>query len=125
MQHLPHPFDTFHQEIKPGQYKAFVDDDDPYPLKGVTYPVAYGYIPGYIAQDGHELDVFVGSGEINGYILVHRPELSDGEHKIYVKVTDQEEAAILDQFQPVLLANGRYETPEDLMAAIKPFEKQL
>jgi inorganic pyrophosphatase len=49
-----------------GSHKVFVEDGDTsewrdYPLKGVTYPVDYGYIEGYKSEDGEDLDIFVGS----------------------------------------------------------------
>ena len=51
-----------------GSYKKFADTLEEYPILGVTFPVHYGYIDGYIGEDTHDLDVFVGSGEIHGII---------------------------------------------------------
>lgn len=57
-----------------GSYKSFETENDAvwnsYPLKGVTYPVDYGCIDGYKGEDEAELDIFVGSGDKNGYIKV-------------------------------------------------------
>ncbi len=113
------PFDGFRVEKKAGDYKDFGD----YPLKGVTYPVDYGDIEGYLGEDGANLDVFMGAhGSNSGYIKVSRPELADGEHKFYLKVTDDEERMILEQFAPVLIASHRFETDDELQAAIEPFK---
>jgi hypothetical protein len=122
MELLP-PFDTFKIEKHAGEYKDFGTNSD-YPLKGVTYPVDYGDIQGYIAEDGANLDLFVGnSNTIDnfGYIKVFRPELTNGEHKIYIHMTDEDESAMLKEFEPVLIAHGRYETTDALLAAIEQF----
>jgi inorganic pyrophosphatase len=59
-----------------GSYKSFEIENDPvwkdYPLKGVTYPVDYGYIENYRSEDNQDLDVFVGTGESNGYMKIWR-----------------------------------------------------
>lgn len=55
---LQPPFDTFKIEKHAGEYKDFGASED-YPLKGVTYPVDYGDIQGYVAEDGANLDLFV------------------------------------------------------------------
>lgn len=120
------PFDSFRLEKRAGEYKDFgTGPTNPYPLKGVTYPVDYGDIPGYIGEDGADLDIFLGKdGSINGYIVVDRPELPAGEHKFYVNVTDVEEQKILEEFKPVLLSSGRFDSREDLITALRPFKKQ-
>jgi hypothetical protein len=115
------PFDSFRVEKQAGEYKDFGDVGD-YPLKGVTYPVAYGDIEGYVGEDGANLDIFMGNqGKVCGYIKVFRPELADGEHKFYLNVTDEEEQAILEQFAPVIMKGHRFETEDELYAAIEPF----
>jgi hypothetical protein len=126
MQKLPPSFDTFRLEKKAGEYKDFnLPDGDPYPLKGVTYPVDYGDIAGYLGEDGHNLDIFLGrTGEINGYILVSRPDLVDGEHKFYVNVTESEEKAILNEFGPTILGQGRYDSMSKLLDAIQKFAQR-
>jgi hypothetical protein len=125
MNQLHPPFNTFRLEKHAGEYKDFeVPEDDPYPLKGVTYPVDYGDIPGYVGEDGDDLDVFVGSGSLSGYLWVSRPDIEVGEHKFYVQLTEDEEAAVLKEFGPVVLATGRLDTFEALLAAIEPFKKQ-
>lgn len=123
MSELLSPFDTFRHEIPAGSYKSFgIPDNDPYPLKGVTYPVEYGDIPGYVGEDGDDLDVFVGSGSLYGFIQVWRPDVPT-EHKFYVNLTEDEEAAVLKAFEPVLETSGRYESYSELLAAIQPFQK--
>ena len=121
---LPEPFDTFRLEKKPGEYKDFqVAEDDPYPLKGVTYPTEYGDIEGYTGEDGHPLDLFVGTGDLLGYFQMYRPELEDDiEHKFYVNLTGEEEAAVLEAFRPVVRGHGRFETLNELRGAIEPFK---
>lgn len=86
-----------------GSYKSFVDEDEPssYPLKGVTYPVDYGYIDGYTAEDNAELDVFVGSGILCGYLIVWRLDVPT-ETKMILNVTEQEMHEITQVFAPVL-----------------------
>jgi hypothetical protein len=121
---LPVPFDSFRLEKKPGEYKNFhVAEGDPYPLKGVTYPTAYGDIDGYTGEDGHTLDVFVGTGNLFGYFTVHRPDVEGNvEHKFCLNLSQREESLVLEAFQPVLLEHDRYDTFEALVEAIQPFK---
>lgn len=88
-----------------GSYKSFNIEGDPvwssYPLKGVTYPVDYGYIDGYIAEDGAELDIFVGTGNISGYIIVWRIDVPT-ETKMFVNLTIEELELVKKEFAPVL-----------------------
>lgn len=123
---LRSPLDTFRLEKRAGEYKAFVaSDDDPYPLKGVTYPTDYGDIAGYTAEDGAGLDLFVGTDKngLLGFIKVWRPELPNGETKIFTNVTESEEAAILEAFEPVLTDHGRFDNISSLQQAIKQFKQ--
>ena len=120
------PFDNFRLEKSAGEYKDFqLSDDDPYPLKGVTYPVDYGDIPNYIGEDGADLDVFLGSGTIHGFMKVNRPELPNGETKFLVNVTEDEATAIFKAFESVLASNGLFDSYDDLLGAIKRFEKHI
>lgn len=122
VENLPQPFDTFRVEKHAGEYKDFGNVGSDYPLRGVTYPVDYGDIEGYTAEDGANLDLFVGKdGEFCGYITVFRPELPNGEHKFYVQLTEGEEQAVLREFAPVLLEHSRFKTIQNLVAAIEPF----
>lgn len=122
---LPAPFDTFRLEKKAGEYKDFgVSPDSSYPLRGVTYPVDYGDIAGYIGEDGANLDVFLGHrGNIHGFIKVYRPELPAGEHKFYAWLTEQEEAWLIEEFKPVIVESGRFATLDELLRAIQHFKE--
>lgn len=121
---LEPPFNTFRLEKHAGEYKDFgVSADSSYPLRGVTYPVDYGDIEGYQGEDGANLDIFMGrEGTISGYLKVMRPELPDGEHKFYVNLTEDEEAAVLKEFAPVILEHGRFKNTDELTVAIQPFQ---
>lgn len=121
---LDPPFDTFRVEKHAGEYKDFGNaDDTTYPLKGVTYPVDYGDIEGYTTEDGANLDLFVGvDGGACGFFRVFRPELPDGEHKFYINLTEEEEASVLEQFAPVIIERGRFDTVSELIGAIQQFK---
>ncbi len=88
-----------------GSYKSFETENDPlwndYPLKGITYPVDYGYADGYKGEDGHELDFFVGTGSLNGYIKVWRKDVPI-ETKFIRGATEVEWNEIVKAFQPVI-----------------------
>jgi hypothetical protein len=119
------PFTRFRLEKRIGEYKDFhLGADNAYPLAGVTYLVDYGDIGGYVAEDGADLDLFVGGKEDGfvGYIRVARPELKSGETKVYIDLSETEEAAVLTAFQLVLLSYGRYASYDELMRAIAPFK---
>ncbi|HRH31648.1 MAG TPA: hypothetical protein PK950_03200 [Candidatus Paceibacterota bacterium] len=92
-------------ENQKGTSKLFVDDDEisTYPLKSVIYPVDYGSIKGYIGEDGDDLDIFIGSGELAGYIKVWRLDVPE-EVKFFIQVTPKEVEEIKAAFKPVLLA---------------------
>lgn len=89
-----------------GSYKSFDTEDDPiwstYPLKGVTYPTDYGSLEGYVGEDGDNLDVFVGTGTLFGYIKVWRLDVPI-ETKILARVSEEELTKIKEAFQPVLV----------------------
>ena len=90
-----------------GSYKSFESDDptdNPYPLKGVTYPVDYGYIDGYVGEDGADLDIFVGTGDKAGYIKVWRLDVPE-ETKFFINLTEGELESVVLTFKPVLLDN--------------------
>ena len=88
-----------------GSYKSFEIEGDPiwkdYPLSGVTYPVDYGCINGYKSEDDQDLDVFVGSGGINGYIKIWRCDVPI-ETKFVIGVTEKEWDEIINIFNPVI-----------------------
>lgn len=99
-----------------GSYKSFEIENDPvwkdYPLVGVTYPVDYGYIKGYASEDGHDLDVFVGSRTLNGYIKIWRYDVPI-ETKSVMNVTENEWQAIASIFKPVLRENKIFNTKRE------------
>jgi hypothetical protein len=88
-----------------GTYKSFGIEGDEvwktYPLKGVTYPVDYGSIEGYQGEDGADLDVFVGTGDVSGYIVVWRLDVPT-ETKMFINLTLGELEAVKKEFDPVL-----------------------
>jgi hypothetical protein len=110
-----------------GTYKSFGTEGDAiwssYPLKGVTYPVDYGYIEGYTAEDEADLDVFVGTGKSCGFIKVWRLDVPI-ETKMVVNVTDSEWQAILDAFCPVLKEKNKFKTGEELLPFIEQFKNK-
>ncbi|MDB5163894.1 MAG: hypothetical protein JWS12_512 [Candidatus Saccharibacteria bacterium] len=124
MNTLPPPFDSFRLEKRPGEYKDFqIEDGDPYPLKGVTFPTNYGDIAGYTGEDNHPLDLFIGTGELLGYIIMYRPDIEgDLEHKFYLNLTEDEETSVLKEFEPVLRGHGRFKSLDELQKAIEPFK---
>ncbi len=112
---LEPPFNSVVIENETGTYKDFhLKPGDTYPLSGVTYPVDYGYLPGYIGEDGHDLDIFVGTelrGKL-GHFTVWRGDVPE-EHKYYVAMQDDELSSVLEVFAPVLIKN----TPMDCTLA--------
>ncbi len=99
---------NIHIENPAGTYKSFEDDSSPesqrYPLKGVTYPVDYGYADGHEGEDGAELDMFVDSGDLNGFIKVWRLDVPE-ETKFFTNVTQEELDKIIEAFKPVLISS--------------------
>lgn len=109
-----------------GSYKDFETKGDPvwgnYPLEGVTYPVDYGYIDGYKSEDGHDLDVFVGSGNQVGYIKVWRYDVPE-ETKIILNCTAGEVEQILATFKPALVHHEIFTTKADWLKTLEKFKK--
>jgi hypothetical protein len=122
---LTEPLNTFVVDVPANQYYDFeLPLDSTYPLKGVTYPVDYGNIPGYTAEDGHELDFFIGlhpDGEI-GYVLVDRGEHTPNEHKFYAGLTAEQVQEVLDQLKPVLIKSEKIIGMEALQEMIEPYK---
>src|SRR5688500_16476752 len=86
-----------------GSYKKFADSLDEYPILGVTYPTHYGYIEGFASEDGHDLDVFIGNGDIYGKLKINRDDVPGGiETKFLLGISQDELAAIKEQFAPVI-----------------------
>lgn len=122
---LPAPLNTFVVDVPANQYYDFeLEPGSTYPLAGVTYPVDYGNIPGYIAEDTHELDLFVGNqldGEI-GFVIVERGDNNPNEHKFYVGLTPKEVEKVINELEPVLVAHDKIPDINTLVAAIAVFK---
>src|SRR4051812_48262438 len=90
---LPSPLNSFQLDVPANRYYDFeVPASRNYPLRGVTYPVDYGHTPSHTAEDGHELDLFVGNSAngLCGAIIVDRGESIPNEKKFYVALAAQE-----------------------------------
>ncbi len=86
-----------------GSYKKFADTLDEYPILGVTFPTHYGYIDGYMSEDGDDLDVFIGSGNLYGKLEVNRDDVPGGvETKIMLYLTQEEYNHIETTYKPVI-----------------------
>jgi len=109
-----------------GSYKSFETEGDPlwqdYPLKGVTYPVDYGFIRGYQSEDGHDLDVFRGTGNLNGHIRIWRCDVPI-ETKFALSVTNNEWAEIKNAFAPVIKESVLFESDDELKSELEKFRK--
>lgn len=107
-----------------GSYRSFEIENDPvwkkYPLAGVTYPVDYGYLEGYKSEDGHDLDVFVGTGLLNGYIKIWRCDVPI-ETKVVWHVSESEFDGILKTFGPVLREHKILATEADFEKFLAAF----
>lgn len=112
-------------ENSKGSYKSFEIEGDPvwkdYPLAGVTYPVDYGYVEGYKSEDGHDLDIFVGSGNLNGYIKVWRYDVPI-ETKFVTNVTMGEWDEIIKTFSPVIKEQMIFESRDNFERAIAVYK---
>ncbi|MSR79055.1 MAG: hypothetical protein EXS59_02835 [Candidatus Taylorbacteria bacterium] len=110
-----------------GSYKSFEIENDPvwkdYPLAGVTYPVDYGYIKGYQSEDGQDLDVFKGSGDLNGYIKIWRCDVPI-ETKIAMNVTQKEWNEVIKTFVPVIKEKVLFNTGSDLDNFLLQYKKE-
>lgn len=105
---LPSPLNTIIIENKTGSYKDFKTDGK-YPLEGANFFADYGYIPGYIGEDGHDLDFFVGDdleGKC-GYFTVWRSNEVPAEHKYFVCMNESQLTKTLKEYEPVLTGEPR------------------
>lgn len=120
---LPAPLNIIVIENKRGTHKDFHASSD-YPLKGVTYPVDYGYLPGYLGEDKVDLDFFVGNKNpgICGYIRVSRPDTENGETKFFTNVISEDIKAICEAFKPVLLESHIYSSADELLGSLVTFK---
>jgi lactoylglutathione lyase len=86
-----------------GSYKKFADSLDEYSILGVTFPTHYGYIKGYISEDNHDLDVFVGNGSLFGFIKIKRDDVPGGiETKVFLHISKDEYTEIENAYMPVI-----------------------
>jgi len=123
---LPAPLNTIVIENERGTYKDFHASSD-YPLKGVTYPVDYGYLPGYLGEDKADLDFFVGSEEagLSGFVRVSRPDTENGETKFFINMSASDVEKVNEAFKPVLLESHTYPVQKELFGALEPFKTNL
>ena len=122
---LPNPLSNFVVDVPYDTYYDFeLEPDSTYPLKGVTYPVDYGNIPSYTAEDNHELDLFVGNAldGASGYIVVQRGEKIPDEHKFYAALTEKEVHKVLEQLKPVLVEHKQFDNLSELLEMIEQFK---
>ncbi len=87
-----------------GSYKKFAESLDEFPILGVTFPTHYGYIKGYVSEDMHDLDVFLGNGNLHGYLKILRDDVAQGhiETKVFTHVSLDELKKIELAYAPVL-----------------------
>jgi len=109
-----------------GSYKSFEIENDPvwkdYPLAGVTYPVDYGYIEGYKSEDNHDLDVYEGSGSLNGYFKVWRYDVPL-ETKVAFNVSQMEWDSIVEIYKPVIKEMGLFKSKEEFESFLEMYKK--
>lgn len=83
-----------------GSYKKFKAG---YPVSGVTFPTHYGYIQNYASEDNRDLDVFLGNGDLFGFIVMYRPSCPDNkETKTFIQISEKELNAIKKAYEPVI-----------------------
>lgn len=109
-----------------GSYKSFRSSNHPeydsYPLAGVTYPVDYGYIEGYESEDGEDLDIFRGNGDVYGFMRMWRLDTPE-ETKFIMQTTKEEFDEIIEIFKPVLLEHKSLKK-DQFLEELKKFESK-
>ncbi len=109
-----------------GSYKSFEIESDPvwkdYPLAGVTYPVDYGYIEGYKSEDDHDLDVFIGTGKMNGYFKVWRYDVPL-ETKFAIGVTENEWNEIVSIYNPVINEKKVFVSEDEFRKTLESYKR--
>jgi hypothetical protein len=112
---------TFVIENLRGSYKKFADTLDEYPILGVTFPTHYGYIEGYTGEDAHDLDVFIGSGDLHGIMRVNRDDVEGGiETKFIIYVTEKEFEEIKETYA-LVINEMKQMTEESIIELIPKF----
>ncbi|MDG2070288.1 MAG: hypothetical protein P8J55_00820 [Pseudomonadales bacterium] len=59
----------------------------------VVYPLGYGYLDNTVGGDGHEIDIWVGSGaadNVTGVVVTVNLEKRDAEQKLLISCGDAE-----------------------------------
>lgn len=105
-----------------GSYREFAPPGSTYPLKGVTYPTDYGYLPGYQGEDESELDLFRGTGKQHGSFRVRRDDVPGGETKFMTDMTPKERRAVLRAYRPVLQGRASSFDEAGLWQAMQQFK---
>ena len=109
-------------ENKKGTFKTLEDEDDDgmykYPLKGVTFPVDYGFIDGYKGEGGSPLHVFVGSGTLFGSFQIWSYDVPL-ETQMVMNVTQKEWDEIIAEYKPVIKGEPKFFKDKE------EFEKEL
>lgn len=107
-----------------GAYKKFADSLEEFPILGVTFPTHYGYIKGYASEDNHDLDVFLGSGTIHGFMKVNRNDVPGGiETKILLCVTNQEFEQIKQAYK-VIIHQIEILTEPEILQYLQQFKRE-
>ena len=83
----------------------------------IIYPLDYGYVPGTLATDGHEVDVFVGSADTGlvGLLLTTDYRRDDREAKLLWQCTPEE----------VYLAHGFINFDRSLMEGLLVLRRSM
>lgn len=106
-----------------GSYKKFADTLDEYPILGVTFPTHYGYIDGYMSEDHHDLDVFIGSGNLFGILRVKRDDVPGGiETKVMFYVTEKEYEEI-EQAYKLVIHEMKTLNEEEMVQLVTSFKR--
>ena len=91
-------------------------------MLGANYPTDYGYIKGYTAEDEAGLDVFTGTGKLQGLLTMYRPDIKGNwETKTYMGLTKKELKAVKKEFKPVISKHVPLKTKQ-FIKAIKKFK---
>lgn len=114
-------FGKFKAEHQAGERRELAGEDDDYPLKEFTYPVACGPLPGFKAEGGGDLLLFQGTddGGESGSFRVRLPEGFRQETRFYRHLSPAEKNLLLRSLAPVLA--GPPEPHANLLEALEKF----